>query len=61
MFRVHADSFLMKVHLQNTRGNIWGSYKVTEGPPDTSIILFDSSSCHGALVHVPCAQSCCHT
>ncbi|CAK0782427.1 hypothetical protein CVIRNUC_005682 [Coccomyxa viridis] len=31
----------------NTRGNTWGSYKITEGPLDTFIILFDSSSCHG--------------
>ena len=50
-----------EVNSQNmgSRGNTWGSYKITEGPPDTSIILFESYSCHGALVSVPCNQSCC--
>lgn len=39
-------------------GNPWKSYKLTQDPPDTSIILFDGYSCHGEhitlLVHVAC-------
>jgi len=28
------------------RGNSWQSYKLEEGPLDTSIIMFDSYNCH---------------